>query len=117
MVPLPCMNAQALFVSCSLSLYAEQLFFYADRVGLFEKAKFDSWFDPYRIKQNELAQQIELPRGAGCWHPLTPAPLNRIAGLAGVAVELLQQAYGKPVALPASVSYDWQVPALALAVE
>ncbi|MFD2788019.1 ThiF family adenylyltransferase [Hymenobacter rubripertinctus] len=117
MVPMPSMQANALFVSCSLSLYAQQLFFYAQRVGSFEKAQFDRWFEPYRIEQNELAQQIELPRGAGCWHPLTPAPLNRIAGLAGVAVELLQQVSDESVALPAAVYYDWQVPALARTIK
>ncbi|TDN36787.1 ThiF family adenylyltransferase [Hymenobacter sp. UV11] len=117
MIPLACMNLDALFVSCSLSLRAEQLFFYAEMAGQFEQAKFDEWYAPYRLQQNELAEQIDLPRGIGCYNPLTPAPLNRIAGLGSVAVELLEQVYGQPISLPVSLSHNWRVPLLVPATE
>ena len=85
--------------------------------GQFEQAKFDEWYAPYRLQQNELAEQIDLPRGIGCYNPLTPAPLNRIAGLGGVAVELLEQVYGQPISLPVSLSHTWRVPLLVPATE
>lgn len=117
LMPLPGMNPDAIFVTCSLSLYAEHLFFYATRTVDFEQSHFNAWFEQYRVEQEKQVRQLELPRDAGCWSAHTPAPLNRIVGLAGAAVELLEQVYEQPVDLPVSLSYTWQRPTLVRATE
>ncbi len=90
-LPLPGLASTVPVASCSLSLYAEDLFFYANQAGAFDWSDFTTWFAPFRHEQNRRVEQdgLVMPRGAGCWHPLTPAPLNRIQGLAGIAVELV----------------------------
>jgi hypothetical protein len=100
------------FVSCSLGLKAEDLFFYAVSAQDFSWGEFSAWYAPFRQVQNTLAQQMDLPRDAGCWQPLTPAKLNRIAALAGIAVELIEQAYEQPESLPAKLCYKWPNPKL-----
>ena len=100
------------FISCSLGLKAEDLFFYATSTQDFSWEEFSAWYVPFRQVQNTLAQQLELPRDVGCWQPLTPAKLNRIAALAGVAVELIEQAYEEPESLPVKICYKWPNPKL-----
>ena len=105
-IPLPGADAVP-FVSCSLGLEARDLFFYASLATQLSWEEFSAWYAPFRQQQNELAQQMELPRGVGCWQPLIPARLNRIAGLAGIAVELIEQAYKQPALLPAKIHHQW----------
>lgn len=94
-------------ISCSLGLHARQLFFYSDLAGSFSWEEFDHWFQPYRYEEEKLVHQIELPVGKGCWHPLTPAPLNRIAGLSGMAVELIDKVYNNNSMLPVALCLPW----------
>lgn len=100
------------FVSCSLGLEAKDLFFYAALAPQFSWEEFSAWYAPFRQVQNDLAQQMKLPRDVGCWQPLIPARLNRIAALAGIAVELIEQAYEQPETLPAKLRYEWPNPKL-----
>ncbi|MBX0291694.1 ThiF family adenylyltransferase [Hymenobacter sp. HSC-4F20] len=107
LMPLPGIPRDTPIISCSLSLNAEHLFFYADLAETFNWIDFNQWHQPFREEQNQLAQQLEFPRGIGCWHPLTPAPLNRIAGLAGVAVELIDKTYADKSVCPLRIRHAW----------
>lgn len=111
-LPLPGLASNVPVVSCSLSLYAEDLFFYANQAGSFDWSDFTTWFAPFRHEQNRRVEQdgLVMPRGVGCWHPLTPAPLNRIQGLAGVAVELVQQLVEQSSQLPVKIRHSWVAP-------
>ncbi len=111
-MPFKGVNHRIPFVSCSLGLNAERMFFYAAPSGLIDWQAFDEWFRPYRAEENQLARQIELPRGIGCWHTLVPARLNRLAGLAGMAVELIEQVYTETISSPLVGCYSWTKPAL-----
>ena len=90
-MPVKGLNREIPFISCSLSLYADRLFLYSSKANTFAFENFEDWFAPFREEQGLLAEQIELPRTAGCWHPLTPARHNRIQGLAGMAIEGIEQ--------------------------
>ncbi|MBT9391777.1 ThiF family adenylyltransferase [Hymenobacter sp. NST-14] len=106
-MPLTGTSSTAIFASCSVSLHAEHLFFYADRADQFEWQQFSTWFMPYRQEQDQQARQLDLPRGVGCWHPLTPARLNRVVGLVGIAVELLEQMCGAHYTFPVAQRVAW----------
>jgi hypothetical protein len=94
-------------ISCSLALNADKLFLYAASGNQFNWTDFEVWFHPYRIDQKQLEVEIDLPRGAGCWHPLTPARLNRIESLSGIAVEYIEQICENPHQLPVRIIHDW----------
>lgn len=79
------------FISCSLSLHADRLFLYSSAADKFDWTSFNRWFQPFREEQSRLAESIELPRTAGCWHPLTPARYNRVSGLSGMAIEYIEK--------------------------
>jgi hypothetical protein len=111
-IPFKRVNPMTPIVSCSLGINAERLFFYATLNGQFDWQAFDKWFSPFRDEENQLANQIELPRGVGCWHTLVPARLNRVAGLAGIAIELIEQVYESPVPFPIMACYTWPIPSL-----
>ena len=101
-------------VSCSIGLHANRLFFYADNAVSFKEDEFNSWFHPFREEEHKLAKKEELPRGVGCWHPLTPAKFNRIMGLAGVVIELIEQVVAEDIAIPVAICHEWQFPQLNL---
>ena len=113
-VPFTGADPRVPFISCSLGLNAERLFFYAALSGQFDWANFNGWFNPFRTEENQLANQIDLPRGVGCWHALVPARLNRVTGLAGIAVELIEQYYCTPAPSPVKLCYSWPSPLLPL---
>lgn len=106
---LPVLKSAVTVISCSLSLQSEHLFLYANNGQDFSWADFDDWFLPFRLKQNELLQNMDLPRGVGCWHPLTPARLNRIQSLSGIAVELIEEIYNGQPTMPVKKAIEWPV--------
>ncbi len=103
---------QVPIISLSLGLHAQRLFFYSDSASSFDADAFHEWFEPFRVEEHLAALKEDMPRGVGCWHPLTPARLNRITGLAGIAVELIEQVYERQVSLPVGHCHSWQVPKL-----
>lgn len=111
-MPLTNVKEDALFVSCSLGLEAKKFFFYSRAAKEVTWQDFEEWFAPYRSEQDELAQKMELPRGMGCWHPLTPARLNRIHYMSGIAVEYIEQVFQDRASLPAKTVVDYVFPAL-----
>jgi len=113
-LPLQGLSPQAVIITLSLGLHAQRLFFYADQAVNFDFRAFEEWFWPFREEEHQAAQQQEMPRGIGCWHPLTPARLNRIVGLAGVGIELIEQVCVGETSLPIGYCHLWQVPELKL---
>jgi hypothetical protein len=113
-LPLAGLRSEVKIISCSMGLYANRLFFYADNATSFEGDEFNSWFQPFREEEHKLAEIEELPRGAGCWSPVTPAKLNRVSGLAGVAVELIEQIAMEEITNPVAICHEWRVPHLNL---
>lgn len=109
-LPLKGLSPSTLIISCSIGLYAKRLFFYADLSSRFNSETFNEHFQEYRIEEHKLAESESLPRGTGCWHPVVPAPLNRIAGLAAIAVELVEQIYNAQSNLPVFICHEWAVP-------
>jgi len=103
------LNGNAKIVSCSTGLHANKLFFYADVARSFSESAFNSWFQPFRVKENEMAQKEDLPRGGGCWSPVTPAKHNRIAGLAAIAVELIEELVFKDITETIEICHEWYV--------
>ncbi|MFD3002642.1 ThiF family adenylyltransferase [Pontibacter toksunensis] len=99
-------------ISISLGLHAQRLFFYADSASCFDADAFYKWFNPYRVEEHLAVLKEDMPRGIGCWHPLTPARLNRIVGLAGVAVELIEQVCEGQISLPVGCCHSWHAPKL-----
>lgn len=85
------LRPDALVVSASVGLFAERLYLFADTAERFSAEAFDRWFEPYRRREHERAEREGLPQAAGCWHPVTPVPLHRLHGLAGMLVERLDQ--------------------------
>ncbi|PRY13773.1 ThiF family protein [Pontibacter ummariensis] len=108
-LPLPGITGDVPIISLSLGLHSRRLFFYADVAASFGYGAFSRWFAPYREEEHQEAVKQELPRGLGCWHPLTPARLNRVLGLAGCAVELIEQVCEGQVSLPVGYCHRWQV--------
>lgn len=111
-LPFKGIHPDAIIISCSMGLHANKLFFYANTAAHFDHVDFNRWFCPFREEEHKQVEQIELPRGIGCWHPLTPAPINRVLGLAGVAVELIEKVYNGPSVLPSRVCHLWNVPTI-----
>ncbi|UFH57568.1 hypothetical protein [Spirosoma sp. KNUC1025] len=106
-MPLQGLPASVPFISCSLGLNADRLFFYAALSEQFSWDQFNQWFSPYRVEENQKALDLELPRGVGCWHALVPARLNRITGLACWAVDLIEQLYLDAFSSPVELVYSW----------
>lgn len=116
-LPFEGLHHNAKIISCSLGLHASRLFFYADVANSFDEGNFNSWFQPFREQEHKIAENEELPRGAGCWNPITPAKLNRISGLAGVAIEFIEQVVAEDIISPVAICHDWQVPQLNLSTK
>jgi hypothetical protein len=110
--PLKEFHPDSIIISCSLGLHANRVFLFADLAKNFNVASFNSWFQPYRDEEHKLAEKEALPRGIGCWHPIVPAPFNRICGLASVVLEFIQQIYNDETILPVSYCHEWCVPNL-----
>lgn len=106
-MPLQGLPSSVPFISCSLGLNADRLFFYATLSEQFSWDQFNQWFSPYRAEENQKALDLELPRGVGCWHALVPARLNRITGLACWAVDLIEQLYLDSLSSPVELVYSW----------
>lgn len=106
-MPLRGLPSSVPFISCSLGLNADRLFFYATLSEQFRWDQFNQWFSPYRAEENQKALDLELPRGVGCWHALVPARLNRITGLACQAVDLIEQLYLDTLPSPVELVYSW----------
>ncbi len=99
-----------IFITSSIGLHAKKLFLYSCRIDGFDVGAFIKWFEPYRVEQHKLAEEEKLPRGVGCWHPLVPAPLNRLLVLAGISVELIEQIVNEKSTLPVSVCHTLDLP-------
>ncbi|MBS1520688.1 MAG: ThiF family adenylyltransferase [Bacteroidetes bacterium] len=116
-LPFEGLHQNAKIISCSMGLHANRLFFYADVANSFDESNFNSWFQPFREQEHKIAENEELPRGAGCWNPITPAKLNRISGLAGVAIEFIEQVVAEDIISPVAICHEWQVPQLNLSTK
>jgi predicted ThiF/HesA family dinucleotide-utilizing enzyme len=113
-LPLLGLSSNAKIISCSTGLHANKLFFYANTAESFSDDEFNTWFQPFREQEHILAQKEDLPRGAGCWNPVTPAKLNRIAGLSAIAVELIEQVILDDITETVEICHEWQVPSIKL---
>lgn len=97
-------------ISCSTGLHADKLFFYADTAKSFSDTAFNTWFQPYREQEHLLVQKEELPRGVGCWNPVTPAKFSNIVGLASVSVDLIEQIVIENITETVALCHEWEVP-------
>lgn len=111
-MPLSSVRSGIPVVSCSLSIESAHLYFFAHQSDKINWQMFDEWYAPFRLQQDALVNQMDLPRGLGCWHPLIPARLNRIQSLSGIAVELIEQLYDDNDFLPAKEVITWSIPVL-----
>ena len=104
------LSDDSLFVSCSMGLNASKLFFYAQTSKYFSNENFNNWFQPYRNQEHELVEKEDLPRGATCWHPLVPAPLNRIAAFSGIIIELIENIILNRNDKAVAICHEWEIP-------
>ena len=78
-------------VSGSVGLHAERLYVFGDRADAFSAEAFDRWFGPHRQREHVAAEEDGLPQAAGCWHPVTPVPLDGLMVQAGRFVRRLDE--------------------------
>lgn len=113
-LPLLALKRDAKIISCSTGLYADKLFFYSDTAISFSDDEFNRWFQSYRELEHLLAQEDELPRGAGCWNPVTPAKHSNIVGLSSVSVTLIEQVVNENIIETVALCHKWEVPDIKL---
>ena len=89
------------FISVSLGIHAQRLFFFTARRPSFPNADFREQLQPWLHKERSTYDLNDFPRdGPGCWHPRHPARIDDVWMLTAAAVKMAEQAIIKPPGTP-----------------
>lgn len=84
-------NIDAGFISVSLGMNANKLFFFCQRGNDDFEINFKTILRPFLETEINSTKNIDFPReGLGCWHPLFPARADDVFLMGGVAVKLTE---------------------------
>ncbi|MDY4784376.1 ThiF family adenylyltransferase [Pygmaiobacter massiliensis] len=99
-------KTQKTFVSCSVGLGAEHLYFGAIKSHQPDFSSFRSLVAPYCVNDISTYDVMDLPRdGIGCWHPLFPARSDDMWLAASTAIKTLERFVNNPLMSHLTVIY------------
>ena len=85
------------FISVSLGIHAQRLFFIAARGTSFPNVEFMERLQPWLLLEREEYDLEDLPRdGPGCWHPRHPARIDDVWMMSAAAVKLIERVVDNP---------------------